>query len=1387
MTELDDRIANLSPAKRRLLELRLQALGGGALQDFGIPRREGDGPAPLSYTQERFWFVHELESETPLYNNVSAARVRGPLDVQALRRAFQAVIARHEILRTLYSQDAAGHPVQSVCREWQFDLPVIDLRDLPDAEAAVQPLLVEEARKRFDLSQEISVRVKLFVLGDNDHVFCEVHHHIATDAWSSGIMRRELYALYDAFRQGRELAWAELPIQYADFAVWQRRQETTAGFTSQLDYWRDRLAGFLPPLRLPTGTPRPALRTRRGANASILLPAELMAQVQALGREEGATVFMVLATALFAVFQRHTHQDDLVAGVLTAGRNRVEVENLLGAFINVLVFRVDTHGDPSFRELLRRVRTLAIDAFANQDIPFERLVAELRPDRGPTVDPIVQVMFDFVAAPSTRLAMPGVEWQPLTVSKGTAEYEMLIAGWPEEGGQRINVRYMADVYDAATVDAFLEHVRTLLKTAVAEPDRGLSGLPLLTEEERQRITCRWNETAAPFDLERCFHQVFEDQVRRSPHAAAVRDAGSVLTYAELNARANRLARAIQQALPASEPGWTDPKARQPIIALLADRDAHFLTAMLAIFKLGGVYLPLDPRSPAARLRQIVAQSHPAAILASHPHAALAQEVVVESGPQPASLLALEHLLAAEAGDANLDASVGPRHLAYVIFTSGSTGTPKGAMIEHRGMLNHLWAKVRDLGLTEADVLAQTAPQIFDISVWQFLVALLTGGCVHIFPDEVAFDPTALPDGIDAAGVTVFESVPSMMRAMLEHALALPQPPALRRLRWLIATGEALPPQLSRDWFRAYPGLRQLNAYGPTECSDDVTHHDMASPPGEGVTAVPIGRPIANTQIYILDRHMQPTSVGVLGEIYVGGAGVGRGYLNAPRRTAESFLPDPFSPMPGARLYRTGDVARYLADGSIEFQGRADFQVKIRGMRIELGDIEAALLEQPGVQEAIVVACDTDDRDKQLAAYITCRPGSTLSASAVLRTLRQRRPAYMVPATLAVLDELPKTPTGKIDRKKLPVPRQEPQHDAQPDALPAPVTETERRVAAIWTALLGVNVADTHADFFELGGQSLLAAQLVYRLRQEFATEIPLRALFEHPTIASIAAWLDEGAPRSETAGHFAHLLILQPLGSRPPLFFLPGGGGGESEYLHVYANLLHRLGPDQPVYGFQAQTAGGAEFGFASVVQMAAAYAAEMRSVQPHGPYFLAGECIGAKVALEMARQLAVPGEAVEVLLLNAVVSGTAEQVSAPARVQRAVRSRFIQLRSLPASERLPRLKTMASHTAVALLPLSDKQRRQQAQRSARLDYMTLLRTYAPEPYEGDVTLLMTQDLIERGRAEAWRGIVRGHLTLIPLAGVHRTYLGGEVAGNAAALAQALDAAQRRAGAVERS
>ena len=952
MADLTERLAGLSPAKRQFLERRLQQLMARQPHS-SIPARRQDQPAPLSFSQQGFWMQYELHPGVPLHHHTRALRLRGPLDVEALRHAYTHLVQRQEILRTIFPVDDGGERVQVVLDSPQFDLPQVDLRAEADLEAALAQRIEALAQRPFDLVHDLPLRAVLYQLGAEGHVLCQVHHHIASDFWSAGILRRELSALYGDYVVGREPSLPALPVQYADFAAWQRQQAGTEAFQRQLAYWRERLRGPLPMLALPHDHPRPPTPTYRGASVSLHLGAELWDSLQAVGRRQAATPFMVMAAACAALFHRYSGQDDLLLGMIVSGRNRPELEGVIGPFISSVVLRLDASGDPTFTGLLARVQQEALAAYDHQEAPFEHVVAEVRPERRPGAHPIVQVMLNFLNTPSSELNLADLEIEPIPVERDTSEFDLLVRLWPTLEGLTITLTYNLDLFEKSTVERMLDNFHTLLGGVFTDAETRLSKLPLLSPAETQRTLVDWNQTARPWVLDWSFIVLFQEQATRTPEAVAATAESSSISYQDLNARANRLARGLQRR----------GVVAGDVVALLGERGIDFLTAMLAIWKASAVYLPLDPRWPQLRRQQVLEESRVPFLLADAGHLAAGEEPVLRSPLSPpkgavegtavgwqGELLPLETMLGHAEEDGDPDVLPGPGDLAYVIYTSGSTGRPKGAMVEQRGLVNHLYAKIEALSLTAEDVIAQNSPQSFDISVRQFLVGLLVGARTHIVRDEVAFDPAALLAEVEQAGVTVFESVPSLLRAILEQSSA---GIALSRLRRLNAGGEALPATLSRAWFERYPHVDQMNGYGPTECSIGVTHFPLKAPPGKGDLTVPIGQPVGNARIYILDERGQPVPAGVMGEIYVGGVGVGRGYLHDPARTAAVFLPDPFSGKVGARLYRTGDLGRWRENPAgesghyLEFMGRVDHQVKLRGQRIELEEIEYVLGEHAG--------------------------------------------------------------------------------------------------------------------------------------------------------------------------------------------------------------------------------------------------------------------------------------------------------------------------------------------------------------------------------------------------------------------------------------------------------
>jgi amino acid adenylation domain-containing protein len=1092
--ELLERLLRERVARRQADRAETTANGGPRTTAAALRPIPRDGELPLSFGQERIWFLEELHPGSPVYHLLVCLRLTGRLDLDALGRSLETVASRHEALRTVFPT-VDGRPVQRITTPAPWPLPVRDLRALPAGarEAEGRRLTAAEARVVFDLARGPLMKTTLYRLADDEHVLSLTVHHIVFDGWSLRPLLEELVACYGALVAGQAPVLPELTVQYADFAAWQRRWLTGDVLEAQRAYWLRRLGGELPVLDLPADRARPVTLTFEGATRTMVVDPAVRDGLRELSRREGVTLFVTLLAAFKTLLLRYSGQDDVIVGAPVAGRMRPEVERLIGFFVNTLVLRTDLGGDPPFREALRRVRDTVIGGQAHPDFPFERLVEELQPERDLTRSPLFQVLFNMLSFGfGGELRAPGLSIQQLpsldllSTSDGLTLYGI-------EAPDRLETCfiYSPDVFDADTIARLERHFHTLLAGIVADPDRPLSALPLLPEDERHRLLVAWNATDVALPLDAPFARQFQAQVARTPEAIAVVADEGTLTYAELAARVDRLAGVLAGA-------GIGPDR---VVALLAERSLDLLTWMLAVFRAGGAYLPLDPHHPPARHAAILSASRAGVVVVADGLAVLLEAALAElderGRPTVLSASALRVLPPAPA-----PAPRGrPADLAYVIYTSGSTGVPKGAMVEQLGMLNHLHAKIRDLGLTGADTVAQTASQCFDISVWQFLAPLLVGGRVRIVADDVAHDATRLLDLVSREAVSILEVVPSLLASTLEDGDdGLIGRPSLRALRWLIVTGEALPPTLCRRWLRVYPGIPLLNGYGPTECSDDVTHHLITAPPVDGVTHVPIGRPIANTRIYVLDRRLEPVPVGIAGELCVGGFGVGRGYLNDPARTAEVFLDDPFADRPGARLYRTGDLARWRPDGTLQFLGRLDHQVKIRGFRVELGEIEATLTRHPAVRDVVVTAREDGRAGRRLVAYLVVT-GEAPPPAELRAFLARTVPDYMVPDVFVVLPALPVTPNGKVDRRALPAPV----WSARPEMAVRPFTPTEEVIANVWADVLGIERVGLDDTFFEVGGHSLLATRVVSRLRQAFGIDLPVRRLFEAPTVAGLAA------------------------------------------------------------------------------------------------------------------------------------------------------------------------------------------------------------------------------------------------------------------------------------------
>jgi amino acid adenylation domain-containing protein len=941
----------LSAERRALFEILLRQEGVDPVADQRLTRRSQAGPAPLSFAQQRLWFLDQLVPGNPFYNIPAVLRIRAPLDAAVLERSLNEIVRRHEILRTTFVP-VNGEPVQVVAPALRLALPLVDLRDRPAAEREAEAgrLATAEARRLFDIAQGPLLRATLLRLDAADHVLLLTMHHIVSDGWSMGLLLRELTALYDAFAVGRPSPLPELPLQYADFAVWQRAWLQGPVLNAQLAYWRRQLAG-LPALQLPTDRPRPPVQAFRGAFQPLQLPPALTAALKALSQREGTTLFMTLLAAFKTLLFRYTGQDDVVVGSPIAGRTRAEIEGLIGFFVNSLVLRTDLSGDPPFREALGRVREVALGAYAHQDLPFERLVEELQPARDLSRNPLFQVTFQLLNTPSAPRPTADPDVPPLDVQRGTSIFDVAFTLWEGPQGLTGGLEYDTDLFDAGTIERMAGHIETLLAGAVADPNQRLSELPLLTDRERHQLLVTWNATAVDHPDDRCVHELFEAQAAATPGAVSVLGDGLEVSYAELNGRANQLARRLRRL--GVEPGV--------LVGICLERSVEMVVALLGVLKSGGAYVPLDPYYPTRRLATMLEDSQAPVLLT--------QRRLLAGLPAPgAQTLCLDtewHGVASESVE-NLASTATADDLAYVIYTSGSTGQPKGVMIPHRALTNHmLWMRLT-FPLTETDAVVQRTPFSFDASVWEFYAPLLAGARLVLPRAERRQDTAELVRAMALHGVTTLQLVPSLLRTLLEE----PGLEACTRLSRVFCGGEALPVELQERFYVRLPATLH-NLYGPTEATIDATFFVGRSDARR--RTVPIGRPIANTWIYLLDRRLQPVPIGIPGELYIGGQGLARGYLNQPALTAERFIPDPFSAAPGARLYKTGDLARYGPDGNIEFLGRIDHQVKVRGFRIELDEVEAVLSRHPGVREAAVLAREDVPGDQRLLAYVVQDP------------------------------------------------------------------------------------------------------------------------------------------------------------------------------------------------------------------------------------------------------------------------------------------------------------------------------------------------------------------------------------------------------------------------------
>src|SRR5215203_119010 len=954
-TDLTTRRAKLSAAKRALLEKRLTGQDVGLVESKSIPRRQVRSYAPLSFAQQRLWFLHQLEPDSIAYNMPTALRLTGRLDTDALEWGINEVIRRHESLRTTFRL-VDNQPVQVIAEQLTLKMPIVDLQNLPaeEREAEVMRLATEEVQQLFDLETGPLVRARLLTLNAEECVLIFTMHHIISDGWSMGVLVNEMAALYRSYVDAQPSPLAELPVQYADFAEWQREWLTKENLERQLQYWKQQLGGELPVLELPTDRVRPPRQSFRGAVRRFAFSEELSTAIKSLGRQEGATLFMILLAAFQSELHRYTNQTDILVGTAIANRNRAEIEGLIGFFVNTLILRTDFSGRPTFRELLRRVRDLTLGAYAHQELPFERIVEELQPVRDLSRNPIFQVSFNLQNAPLQELELPGLALRTQEFETLTTRFDLECHVWDVAGGLQGFLFYSTDLFTEATIERLLTHYRKFLEEVVANPDQRVSEIQFLTEDERHKLLFEWNDTQHPITRDICIHHLFEAQTAKMPSALAIEFAGEQLTYAELNERANQLARYLRGL-------GVGPES---LVGICIERSNEMLIGLLAILKAGGAYVPLDLAYPPQRLSFMLKDARPSVVLTKQGWL----QRLPESEAQIVCVDAITELLERASAE-NLHATVTSENVAYVIYTSGSTGIPKGVAVPHRAVIR-LVCETDYIRFAADEVFLQLAPVSFDASTLEIWGSLLNGARLVIMPPQT---PSLAELG---AALRDYKVTTLWLTAGLFHLMMDERLEDLGGVRQLLAGGDVLSAAHVERYLAATDNGVLINGYGPTENTTFSCTHRMKAGWELRGSSVPIGRPITNTQVYVLDQRLEPVAIGVAGELYLGGAGLAREYLRRPELTAEKFVPHPYSAEAGARLYRTGDQVRWLADGTLEFVGRIDQQVKVRGFRIELGEIETVLNEHESVRESVVLARTDGPGERRLVAYVVTTAGLT---------------------------------------------------------------------------------------------------------------------------------------------------------------------------------------------------------------------------------------------------------------------------------------------------------------------------------------------------------------------------------------------------------------------------
>jgi len=1046
----------------------------------------GEGPVPLSFAHYRLWFLNKLEGDNHAYNLPFPVKLEGDLNTVVLLNAVKEVLLRHTILRTSFPE-SDGNPFQKVndISDKSFGMFTAGGNSAEAKWLWINSFIADKVKVSFNLEKGPLFSIDIIHVDANTNVLVMVFHHLLLDGWSINIVLDEIEKYYDLLINGKNILPAP-HLQYSDYTIWHNKWLESAGAKKQLDYWKNELMNLPGILQMPFTSSRPAVQTLNGATTIFEIDEITYNGLKKIASANDASLFMVLYAAFSVLLYRYTGTKDIILGTTIANRNRSELEELVGLLANTIAIRTNLSGNPSFIEYLGTVKKKMLSAYENQDIPFEKVVEEVNPKRSLSFTPVFQILFELQEIQKTKASMPGIKVTPIEPENTASKYDINLLMLLRDGILTGNFEYNTDLFSEDSVNRIINHFRQILYSIVQNPDTKIGHLNYITEKEKSALLA-WNSNKQEFPVNESYYNLFSVTAEKYySHIAAAENSNQV-TYSELKQKADLLSSVL----------LNNGIKNGDVVAVLHERGINYLVSILAVLKCGAAFLPLNPRHPLQRHIQILNQAKPSALISEKSFAGTINELLGADGIHGLPVIYPEDKSNSGSGKNSYPLpNISPDDSAYVIFTSGSTGSPKGAIVKQEGMINHLYAKIKDLEITENDIVAQNASQCFDISVWQYLAPLLKGACVEIISDEMVLDAAQFINKLNKQGITILEVVPSFMSVLLEtmksHNISL-----LGKLRWLIPTGEALPPELAKEWLTRFPGIPLMNAYGPTECSDDVTHYKMFSIDDVKFPNVPVGMPIPNVNIYILDENLTPAAPGVIGEIFVGGICVGKGYLNDSEKTKAAFINIPFNQ--NRILYRTGDIGRFLPDGSIEFCGRKDMQVKIRGFRIEPGEIEAVLSSLNEIKEAVVIPAKDGN---ELWAYVVPAGSETLVPENIKALLKEQLPDYMIPAFIIQLDKIPLTANGKTDFSSLPVPA----FDSKTTSLPQ--TETEKRLSEIWIGLLNIQNIGMDDDFFELGGHSLLAMRVLTKIKEVFNLEISLKSIFEKPSLHMLSQHID---------------------------------------------------------------------------------------------------------------------------------------------------------------------------------------------------------------------------------------------------------------------------------------